>query len=62
MLGKDIDRLGFPNIGNSVYYDKEFSVGAMLPQTPVSGPIIRKDSSTELYDIDDSDEPIEIDF
>ena len=34
---------------------KEFSVGAMLPQIPVSGPILRKQSLTEIEDIDKED-------
>ena len=42
-MKNDIDSYPFPNIGNSPFYSNEFSVGAMLPQIPINGNIIRKE-------------------
>lgn len=41
-LDKDFDILPFANVGNNVFYQKEFSVGQMLPQVPLNGEVIAK--------------------
>ena len=40
---QDIDKLPFPNVGNNVFYNKEFSVGNMLPQVSYDKDVITKD-------------------
>lgn len=47
----DIDRLGFPNVGNNIFYDKEFTVGAMLP-------VVAPDNTTAPIRREISDPPV----
>lgn len=35
-MNADIDCSPFPNIGNNPFYNKEFSIGNMLPQVPIT--------------------------
>ena len=56
---EDIDRYGFPNIGNSPFYTTEFNIASMLPQIEVSGPILRKTMFHTGNEIINTDEEIE---